>query len=138
MPSVSECKSFMFHNKQPVLIMTDDILFTQTQLCKDTALSTLHSSNNECACAYTVSVIAHVVQRILAAYTSEIRSVVCEVKDWTRRINMSELKMYNHLSGSNNRRDSLEQDLAEKLIRETPRTSSDGEQREISGVISGH
>ena len=51
---------------------------------------------------------------------------------------MSELKMYNHLSGSNNRRDSLEQDLAERLSRETPRTSSDGEQREISGVISGH
>ena len=32
-------------------------------------------------------------------------------------------KMYNHISGSNN----LEQDLAEKLTRESPRTSSDGE-----------
>ena len=44
--------------------------------------------------------------------------------------------MYNHLSGgssTNNRRDSLEQDLAERLTRESPRTSSDGE-RPAGGI----
>ena len=38
---------------------------------------------------------------------------------------MSGLNMFNRVSGSN-KRDNLEQDLAEKLTRENPRTSSDG------------
>lgn len=39
---------------------------------------------------------------------------------------MSDLKVYNHVS-ENAKQDNLEQDLAEKLTQETPRTSSDGE-----------
>ena len=38
---------------------------------------------------------------------------------------MAELQLYNHVS--ENKRDSLEQDLAEKLTRESPKNSSDGE-----------
>ena len=38
---------------------------------------------------------------------------------------MAELQLYNHVS--ENKRDCLEQDLAEKLTRESPKNSSDGE-----------
>lgn len=51
-------------------------------------------------------------------------SVVNGALEHTRK-SMAELELYNHVS--ENKRDCLEQDLAEKLTRESPKNSSDGE-----------
>lgn len=61
--------------------------------------------------------------RYSSAATYALRTVILFV---TKETKMSDLKVYNHVS-ENAKRDNLEQDLAEKLTRETPRTSSEGE-----------
>ena len=82
-------------------------------ICRDGANLVAHAQINHCSATYIrVSIYA-------------LRTTAREETGY-QETEMSDLKVYNHVS-ENAKQDSLEQDLAEKLTRETPRSSSDGE-----------